>query len=78
MTGALAVDLEFAFPHIAHARSTISICDRGYESGRVIPLALYAHFWQYVWALSNFVLQVLHELEYAAYGFLADFDNSLL
>jgi hypothetical protein len=42
------------------------------------PFALYAHFWQYVLPWSTLVLQVVQELEYAAYGFLADFDNSLL
>jgi hypothetical protein len=43
-----------------------------------IPFALYAHFWQYVRPCSTFVLQLVQELEYAAYGFFADFERSLL
>jgi len=60
MTGAAAVDFEFALPHIGHA------------------FALYAHFWQYVRPCSTFVLQVVQDEEYDAYGFLAAFDNNLL
>jgi len=43
MTGAAAVDLEFAFPHMAHAvqRSVADIDDLEMKS---IPFALYAHF----------------------------------
>lgn len=40
--------------------------------------ALYAHFWQYVRPWSTLVLQVVQELEYAAYGFLAALESSLL
>jgi len=60
MTGAAAVDLELALPHIGHA------------------FALYAHFWQYVLPCSIFVWHVEQELAYAAYGFFAALDRSLL